>query len=77
MPRKKSSIRRRDNGKFQINWVDAAGKRRYATLDTLGEAQEYLHRVKAEDRDRRLGLRRALPVDKTFEDLVALYEDAK
>lgn len=77
MPRTKGNIRKRDNGKFQVNWMEADGRRLFRTFDTAADAKAHVHAVQAEQDDVRAGNRRYVPSDKTFDDLVGLWVDEK
>lgn len=75
MARNNRNIRKRGD-RFQVNWIDAAGKRRYRTFDTHKEAAAFLRAAQARVDEIHHGVRRALP-SKDFDDLVDLWERVK
>ena len=77
VPKSKGNIRKRPNGTFQANWLEADGRRVYATFATQAEAKIAVNRALAQRDEVQSGTRRFIPSDKTFDDLAALWKDEK
>ena len=61
------------SGRWRIRWLDHAGQRKSATFPSHNEARAALARNNAETEAVKLGIRRAVPAPKMFEDLRAHY----
>ncbi len=65
----KTPAPRKHGDRWQINWHDAAGKRRYRTFRTKKEASRALHHLNAEAEAIRAGVQAAPPEPHTFDEL--------
>ncbi len=78
MSRTKGNIRRRkDTGSFELNYLDATGRRRWKSFKTKKAATAFLRREQAEQDAIRGGLAVVQIEDRSWEDLVALWEKKK
>jgi integrase len=74
MSRTKGNIRRRGEGHgYQINYLDATGKRRWKSFKTRKLAKQFLRREQAEADAVKSGLAAPQVLDRTFEDLEKLW----
>ena len=69
--------KRKDTGKWEANYVDVHGKRRWGTHPSKRAAEIWVRRQLAEVDAQRAGLRPSLVVIRTWEDLVGLWEEKK
>ncbi len=75
-PMPKVSRPRRHGARWQINWLDGAGRRHFKTYASYKVAQAALVKVKAEALAVQSGEQEAVP-DKRWEDLETLFETMK
>ncbi|NCG21200.1 MAG: tyrosine-type recombinase/integrase, partial [Rhodobacterales bacterium] len=77
MARNGNVRKRRDTGRYEVNWRDATGTRRWRTFDTRKAADRFLNKERAELDAIRAGVQPSLLQDKTWEDLVELWKIKK
>lgn len=68
--------RKRGNG-YEVNWTDGSGKRRFKTLPTHAAAVQFLRAQQAEADAVRVGALEVIDVDRTWPELVELWEEVK
>ncbi len=76
MPRTKGNIRRRGTH-YQVNWLDASGKRRWRSFRTKKAAEQFLRAERAEVDAINAGLTAGAVTTKRWEDLVDLWNRKK
>ncbi len=68
---------RKHGSRWQINWSDSSGKRRWQSFSSYKEALEALRNYQAETDAERHGTRRPVEGDHSWEDLVGLWKEVK
>ncbi len=74
MARTKGNIRRRPSGRFQVNWIDGEGQRRFKTFGRKKDAEALLRQAQYDADRERAGLSMPAPAIHIWGDLVELWE---